>query len=140
MDNLDYDYLPMLLAEIAEEFSLKQALLLAAELGGQKIKLPLKPEKSVLAEKMDIHILRFLCERYGNTHVIIPLGPNTKEIERKRYLEKIALEYSNNQGAKIAGVHRETISRARKRAHWRKKREKDKDKDKDKNKKQLNLF
>lgn len=134
MHDLDYEYLPMLLAEVAEEFSLKQALLLAAELGGQKIKLPLNPEKSILAEKMDIHILRFLCERYGNIHVIIPLGPNAKEIERKHYLEQLSIEYSNNKAAKIAGVHRETISRARQRVRWKEQREKDKDK------KQLKLF
>ncbi len=83
---------------------------------------------------MDIHILKFLCERYGNIQIIIPLGPNAKEIARKRYLEELALEYSNNKAAQIAGVHKETISRARRRALWRKQREKDKEK------KQLQLF
>ncbi len=132
--NTEYEYLPALLTEVAEEFGLKVALELAAEMGGQLIKLPVRPEKSVLAEKMGIDVLKFLCERYGSVHTMIPLGPNKKEAERKLRLEEIALKYSNNEGARIAGVHKETISRARKRARWRAERQKDNEK------KQLKLF
>ncbi len=131
----DYDeYLPALLTEVAEEFGLKVALELAAEMGGQKISVPLKPEKSILKERIGIDLLKFLCKRYGGEQIIIPLGPNKEESERKRFLEQLSLEHSNNEGAKIAGVHRVTISRARKRARWRQDRLIDKEKN------QLKLF
>lgn len=123
--NYPHDYLPALLTEVAEQFGLKAAMELARDWGGKEIKLPKHPHGSIWAERIDIDVLKFLCDKYGASKITIPIGPWTSEAKRKRYLEELAVKHSNNDAADIAGVHWLTITRARKRAKRKAEREGD---------------
>ncbi len=107
-------HLPILIAEIAEEFDLKTALEFVQEFGGQRMFIPLTRNTN-LKDKINDKLLDFLIYRYGGCYVDVPAwhagSQKQRAIKIQTRLEEGA---SLNQIAKETGVTLRTVSNHRK--------------------------
>ena len=69
----DFRGWPHLLREVAERVGKAEALKLVGDLGGQRITVPTRAERSALAEKIGLPVARVIVDLYGGGSTSIPL-------------------------------------------------------------------
>lgn len=112
------DWLPPLLAEIAEVTSLDAALRLAEKRGGSRISIPAKmPDDHWIAVTIGITHARALAEHFrgGNSGALIELPVGADALKRKRIDELLAQGVSADKIAVELQVHRTTVFRHQRR-------------------------
>lgn len=111
---MNYDWLPPLLAEIAEVTSLDAALALAAKRGGSRISIPAKmPDDHWIAQTIGITHARALAEHFrgGNSGALVELPVGLASQTRRRIDAMLAQGVSADQIAMQLRVHRTTVFR-----------------------------
>lgn len=116
----DHDYLPAVLAEIAEVAGIAAALAIADARGGTRVHFPARaPDEHWLPRLVGREAADKLCAHFrvtmsGGVTVLVPLGPkNFYKRARRRAGEMFAKGSSNAEVAKAIGVHCRSIERYR---------------------------
>ena len=114
---MSYDWLPPLLAEIAEVAGLDAALALAGARGGRRITIPAQPRPDhwfAQAVGMDAALLISDHFRVGNSGAVVelPVGPSgAMATTRRRIDELLRKGVSADRIAREVRVHRTTVFR-----------------------------
>ena len=111
---MKHDWLPPLLAEIAEVTSLDAALRLAEKRGGSRISIPARmPEDHWIVRTIGMPHAQALAEHFrgGNSGALIELPVGAAALKRKRIDELLARGVSADRIAVELQVHRTTVFR-----------------------------
>ena len=114
---MSYDWLPPLLAEIAEVAGLDAALALASARGGSRITIPARPRPDHwFAEAVGMEAAQLIADhfRVGNSGAVVelPVGPSGAQAStRRRIDEMLRRGVSADRIAREVRVHRTTVFR-----------------------------
>ncbi len=114
---MSYDWLPPLLAEIAEVAGLDAALAMADARGGSRITIPARPRPDHwLVQAVGVDAAKLIADhfRVGNSGLIVelPVGPTGAAASTRRRIDDLLQQgVSADRIAREVRVHRTTVFR-----------------------------
>ncbi len=117
--SLKFDYLPLLLSEIAHAAGLDAALKVATAKGGTKAYFPLRPLADhwltlAVGAEAAAKICTKICNGDHGIELEVPMGPNASNRARWTQIKTLSDQgYSKPRIARIVGCHYKTVGRVK---------------------------